>query len=232
MKVVTSFLVIFALYFTFAHTKPSGLMVKDSSSEWHLLEEGNNSFVKNPQFAKQGAKLAAAQNPRCVVVTCSDSRVPPELVFQQGLGELFVARVAGPVADDVVIDSTEYAVGHFDVNTIVVLGHSNCGAVIGALKHLKQNGGQLDPIAPGHLNAVLIPIEKAILAAGIDIYAPNALELSIRANISYVANQLLTQSTKISAALKSGKITIIGAECDLKTGKVQKQFSLTSKDAP
>jgi carbonic anhydrase len=229
MKVVTFFNLIFAMFFAFAHSDLLSEMPKQPSA-WHSLKEGNEDFIKNPKFAKQRAKLAAAQNPGTVVLCCSDSRSPPELIFNQGLGKLFVARVAGNVSDNVVIDSMEYAVGHFDVKTILVLGHTKCGAVIGALDHLRRNGGQLDPVVPGHLNAVLIPIEMAILAAGIDIYAHNALELSIRANISYVANQLLLNSTKITQAVASGQVEIIGAEYNIKTGKVNKHFKITSDD--
>ncbi len=191
---------------------------------WRTLKSGNNRFVKNSLFARQRAQVANGQNPSYVVISCSDSRVPPELVFNQGIGDLFVSRVAGQVSDNVVIDSIEYAVSHFDVSAIVVLGHTECGAVIGALKHLIKNNGAIDQIQPGHLNAVLIPIEIAILEAGIDIYAPNALDLAIQANIAYVANQLLAQSTVISNAVADGTLCIIGAEYDLQTGVAQELF--------
>ena len=96
--------------------------------------------------------------------------------------------------------------------------------MIGALHHLKLNNGAIDLPSAGHINAVLIPIEIAIVEAGIDIYAPDALELAIQANISYVANQLLVQSPIITAHVNNKKLSIIGAEYDLLTGVVKELF--------
>ncbi len=185
---------------------------------WHHLKKGNKRFARSNKSKRK--KLACAgQNPCTIVLSCSDSRVPPEVIFKQTIGDLFVVRVAGEVADDVVVDSIEYAVGHFDSVLIIVLGHSQCGAVIGAINRLKENNGQIIP-QPGHIDAVLRPIEMAILAAGIDIYARNAVELSVIANINYVANQLLYQSHDIYDALENGTISIMGAEYNLVSGKV------------
>ena len=156
---------------------------------------------------------------------CVDSRVPPEIVFSQGLGDLFTVRSAGQVADGVVVDSIEFAVRTFESCLIVVLGHTDCGAVKGALERLRQNGGVIDK-RNGHLNAVLIPIEKAIVQAGIDIHAPNALELATRANIEYIANRLISKSHTIAKALTKKELRIIGAEYHLKTGKVKKLFTI------
>jgi len=190
---------------------------------WCQLKKGNKSFMRSDKSRRK--KLACAgQNPCTIVLSCSDSRVPPELVFKQNIGDLFVVRVAGEVVDDVVVDSIEYAVGHYDSVLIVVLGHSKCGAVGGAINRLKENHGQIVE-RPGHLDAVLRPIEMAILGAGIDIYAYNALELSIIANVEYVANQLLYQSHLIHDALAVGDISIIGAEYNLASGKVSTLFT-------
>jgi carbonic anhydrase len=190
---------------------------------WCQLVKNNKSFARSGKKKRQNL-VYNGQHPCTVVLSCSDSRVPPEIVFKQSLGDFFVVRVAGEVADDVVVDSIEYAVGHFDPVLILVLGHSQCGAVIGALDRLKENHGQILP-QPGHIDAVLRPIEMAILAAGIDIYAANALELSVIANVEYVANQLLYQSHAIHDALESGAISIIGAEYNLMSGKVSRLFT-------
>ena len=203
------------------------------ASEWKELLSGNNEFVHSHKFARQRSKLKH-QNPSTVVLACIDSRSPPELVFNQGLGKLFVVRTGGQVIGDVdtgnvVTDSIEFCVGHFDVNTLIVLGHTRCGAVEGALGRLVRNGGVIDPVGPGHLDAVLIPIEKAILAAGINIYGPDALKQSIRANIYYVANQLITVSPVIAKAVKKGKVALIGAELNVLSGRVHKLFQY-SKD--
>ncbi len=225
MKICTKVKALAVVFVIFLLSTSVELTAHQTSDEvLHSLYRGNKKFIKNPRFASERKGLVKAQNPPCVVLSCSDSRVPPELIFDKGLGELFVSRVAGNVADDVVIDSIEYAVTHFDVSVIVVMGHTNCGAVIGAINHLKANGGAIDPAGHGHLDAVLIPIETAIVQAGINIYAPEALKHSTRANIAYVANQLLSQSQPISNAVATGQLKIIGSEYNLKTGKVKQLF--------
>lgn len=103
------------------------------------------------------------------------------------------------------------------------MGHENCGAVIGALEHLRRNGGVVDP-ENGIFNAVLIPIEKAIVDAGIDIYGPNALEEATTANIIYTAKQLMNKSIIISNAVQSGQIIIVGSIYSLRTGKAKEIF--------
>src|SRR5699024_7113453 len=159
--------------------------------------------------AKQRAPLKKGQNPSIIVLSCADSRVTPELIFNQKLGSLFVVRVAGQVVDDVVVDSIEFAVANFNPQIIVVLGHSDCGAVAGAFKHLQESNGVIDT-SRGHLNAVLIPIETAIRKAGIDLRGADALEQSIRANIDYVMNQLIARSNTIAAAIHMGQLIVIG----------------------
>lgn len=191
--------------------------------EWKKLLNGNQEFVKDETVAKDRAGLVQGQNPGAVVLCCSDSRTAPEIVFHQGLGELFVVRTAGQVIDLVAVDSIEYAVGHFpNVSVIVVLGHTQCGAVTGAVDRLKKNKGKIDALN-GHLNAVLIPIETAILQSKIDLAAPNAVELATAANVSYIANQLVAQSPPIARAIQNKKLKIIGAVYSLETGQVNQK---------
>lgn len=197
-----------------------------SDCDWNKLLRENEEFVHNPKYAKERARLVNGQNPHYVILSCSDSRVPPEIVFDQGLGDLFVARVAGNVVDSVVVDSIEFAVGTWDVTTLVVMGHTHCGAVEGALARLRKHHGNIDRPQGDHLNAVLIPIETAIVKAGIDIYAPNALELATRANVAYSVKQLLKRSPPILKAVKDRQIIIVGAEYSLKTGKVKELFTV------
>lgn len=196
-----------------------------AQSVWKSLRAGNRKFVDNPKYAKQRKTLVNQQNPPAVILSCSDSRVPAEIVFSQGLGKVFSVRVAGNIVDDVVVDSVEYTVTHHDTPLILVLGHEGCGAVDGALNRLRRNNGVID-VQQGHLRAVLIPIEKAIVAAGINIFAPDAFEQSIKANIFYQANQLIVQSPIIAEQIALGKVQIIGAEYSLKTGKVKQLFSI------
>ncbi|MDP1879729.1 MAG: carbonic anhydrase [Parachlamydiaceae bacterium] len=194
------------------------------NSEWQLLEKGNHQFVQDPKFQKERPVLVKGQNPNTVILCCSDSRVPPELIFNQGLGEIFVSRVAGQVVDDVVVDSIEYAVATFDVSLVLVLGHSSCGAVDGALKRLRKNRGVVDSPGKGHLNAVLIPIETAIVRSGINIYAKDSLKQATKANVRYMADQLISRSSMIREGVKNGRVKVIGAKYSLKTGKVKQLF--------
>lgn len=198
--------------------------------DWHKLQKDNLRFVKDPKYARQRAALVDGQNPAYVILSCSDSRVPPEIVFEQELGDLFVTRVAGNTLDTIVVDSIEFAVHTWDVTTLIVMGHSKCGAVEGALARLRTNGCVIDRVEGDHFLAVLIPIEKAIVKAGIDIYAPDALELSIKANVDYVVKQLLKRSPLIRNAVREGQIIIVGAEYSLKSGKVEELFVVERGD--
>lgn len=196
-----------------------------SQHDWHSLLKSNRKFVKSPKYAHQRRATAPGQNPAYVVLSCSDSRTPPELIFDQGLGKIFCPRVAGNTAGNQVIDSIDFAVKTWDVTTVVVMGHTRCGAVIGAVERLRANGGVIDP-DNGILNAVLIPIERAILDAGIDIYGPHAVEESTRANVAYVARQLIEKSTVIANALEGGQIIIVGSIYSVSTGEVEELFVL------
>lgn len=196
-----------------------------SEHGWHALQKANREFVSNPKYIRQRENTAPGQNPAYVVLSCADSRTPPELIFNKGLGKIFCPRVAGNTAGDQVIDSIAFAVKTWDVSTVVVMGHTKCGAVIGALERLRKNGGVIDP-EDGIFNAVLIPIERAILAEGIDIYGPNALEKSIKANVKYAANRLIEKSAIIRNALQDGQIVIVGSIYNVRSGKVKELFIL------
>lgn len=225
MQLLKSFGFFLAIFVTLFGVEASASHCSKSDSDWNKLLLDNQEFVRNPKYARQRARLVDGQNPSYVILSCSDSRVPPELVFDQGLGDLFVARIAGNVVDTVIVDSIEFAVGTWDVTTVVVMGHTSCGAVEGALARLRENNGVVDRLQGDHLNAVLIPIEKAIVKAGIDIYASNALKLSLKANVAYSVRQLLKRSPAITQAVADGQIIIVGAEYSLKSGKVHELFT-------
>lgn len=194
-----------------------------SLSDWRYLQSSNRKFIRNQKYIKQREKTARGQNPAFVVLSCADSRTPPELIFNQGLGRIFCPRVAGNTAGDQVIDSIAFAVKTWDVTTVVIMGHESCGAVIGAVEHLRENGGVVDP-DNGIFNAVLIPIEKAIVDSGIDIYGPNVIEEATRVNVAYAAKQLINKSSIISNALRSRQIIIVGSIYNLETGKAKELF--------
>lgn len=197
------------------------------TAAWKSLKKSNERFVKNPTISKRRSELLHAQNPPYVLVSCSDSRVAPESIFDQPLGSLFVVRIAGNVIDNLVIDSIEFAVSSFSPSVIVVLGHSGCGAVTAALNHLKNNNSAMNQ-PYGHLGAVLNPIENAILQAKLDLQADGALESATKANTRYSADKLVAGSPMIAHAIKQGSLIIIGAEYSLKTGNITELFSIDS----
>jgi carbonic anhydrase len=177
--------------------------------------EGNHRFVQSvPMHPDQDPArrflLASGQAPMAIVLCCSDSRVPPEVVFDQGLGNLFVVRVAGNVANQIGIASLEYAAEHLGTRLIVVLGHERCGALTAAVK-----GGEL----PGHLPALMTALQPAV-AAKRDARG-DPVEGAIRANIELNVEQLRESAPILSELVEKGELKIVGARYDLDTGIVE-----------
>jgi carbonic anhydrase len=185
------------------------------------LLEGNEHFTKgeptNPRRKPEDFQpLAEGQRPQAAIVSCSDSRVPPEILFDQGIGDLFVIRVAGNAvsgAGSVVKGSIEYAVAELKAPLIVVLGHSQCGAVKAAIKHLDER----DPL-PGALNALVNNIKPAVIRA--KGQSGDLLENAIKANVQIGVERLRTLDPIVARALQQRQIKIIGAVYDLHTGRV------------
>jgi carbonic anhydrase len=185
------------------------------------LIEGNKRFIKgetdNPR-RKPGdfAKLAEGQNPIAVVVGCADSRVSPELLFDQGVGDLFVVRVAGNVisgAGATVKGSIEYAVAELGVSLIMVLGHSGCGAVQSALKHIDAND-----VLPGAINELVRTIKPAVAAT--KGQAGDPLENAIKANVQIGVERLKSLEPVLAGPVRQGKVKVLGSVYDLRTGAV------------
>ena len=150
------------------------------------LVEGNKRFVSSqmihPNISSQTrTELTKGQNPFAVIVSCSDSRVPPEVVFDQGLGDLFVIRTAGEVVDDIALASIEYAVEHLGVKLVVVMGHEKCGAVDAAVK-----GGKL----PKHLNELIAAINPSVVKA--KKLKGDLLYNAVHENVNRIVKQLST----------------------------------------
>ena len=150
--------------------------IGDHKEALERLMKGNERFVKGRAIQPNGSpehrrELLAGQEPFAVVLGCSDSRVPPEIIFDCGLGEIFVIRVAGNILDDVVIGSIEYAVEHLGTRLVLVLGHESCGAV-GASLEGGEAGGHIDSI----VNAI-VPAVESVRAQKGDLY-----ENAIKAN--------------------------------------------------
>ena len=185
------------------------------------LVEGNKRFMSGeatgPRRRPQDfAALAEGQNPTAVVVSCSDSRVPPELIFDQGVGDLFVVRVAGNVVDKAgfaVKGSIEYAVAELGTPLIMVLGHTGCGAIKAAIQHIDAHD-----TLPGSINElvdILKPVVARVRNKGGDLLA-NA----IRANVQAGVDRLNTLAPVLAPAVKQGRLKVVGGVYDLATGAV------------
>jgi carbonic anhydrase len=182
-----------------------------------LLVEGNRRFAEARTAAKdlspgRRETLAGGQAPFAVVVCCSDSRVPPELVFDQGLGDLFVVRVAGNVVDPVVLGSVEYAVEHLHVPLVIVLSHEDCGAVRAAVA-----GGTL----PGEIGSVVQKIHGSVAeAASRGQTGPQAVPLVTDLNVRSSAKEILA-SPVVSHEVHLNKVQVVGAKYHLQSGRVE-----------
>lgn len=184
-----------------------------------LLREGNAAFLRGEQTrvltsAQRRLELAAGQHPFAAYVTCSDSRVPPELLFGRGLGELFIIRNAGNTVDTVALGSIEYAVAVLQVPLVVVMGHQSCGAVKAATDVVNHNA-----TFPGQIGPMIEPIIPAVLAARGE--EGDLLDNSVRANVRRVVRQLREQTDPIMLEpQRSGKLKVVGAYYDLEQGQV------------
>ena len=164
-------------------------------------------------YREQRAATAAAQHPFAILLSCSDSRVPPEILFDQGIGDLFVIRVAGNVADAVGVGSIEYAVAHFACPLVVVLGHTSCGAVQAAVDALEHH----EP-APGSIETIvqeIMPAANAVRGEAGDIYL-NAT----KANALGVAAKLRAREPILADAIRKKTLTVAAALYSVKTGSV------------
>lgn len=190
------------------------------------LKAGNQRFSSNLRDSEVMAsqahrpELAAGQKPHAIILGCADSRVPAELVFDQGLGDLFVVRVAGNIAAPSQVGSIEFAVQSFGVPLVVVLGHSNCGAISATINELQQPSGSLSP----DLGSIVSCIKPAIATLLDSPLRDNQSELmaeGIRANVSLAAEQLRNGSDVLKEKINSGDLLVIGAEYSLETGVVE-----------
>ena len=182
---------------------------------WNSLEEGNKRFVDGKGAARnivsQRHSLEKSQHPLVAVLSCSDSRVPPEIIFDQGLGDLFVVRVAGNSADPIGMGSLEYAVEHLGTVVIVVLGHQSCGAVTAACSGEKM---------PANLDAVVEPIAPSCRVAKGRHSSDDLIVFAIKDHVHAAAEELLSRSEVLKNAHDGGKLTIIEAYYSLDSGAV------------
>lgn len=178
------------------------------------LIEGNERYtsahaVHPHESARYRSELVSGQHPFAVILGCADSRVPPELLFDQGFGDLFVIRVAGNLVDDLTLASIEYAVCMLDVSLVVVLGHSQCGAVSAAVDHADHDE------LPGHLPSLVADIQPAVESVRAE--PGDLLDNAIRFNTQESVRKLV-ESDCLS---EYDRLKIVAAHYDLATGKVE-----------
>ena len=198
----------------------------DAREALERLREGNRRFVSDTPGRREAlanrlrhSNLTAGQEPFAIVLGCSDSRVPAEIVFDQGLGDLFVIRVAGNVVAPSQVGSVEFAAERFGTRLVVVLGHSNCGAIEATLEELRR------PFTEQSLNLRSIvdrirPSVEALLAAGADRDPDALVDQAVRANIRVAANFLRHGSAILEQLIETQGLVVVGAEYSLETGEV------------
>lgn len=186
------------------------------------LKAGNRRFVEGKltprdYMAQAAATATGGQYPKAIILGCVDSRVPPEIIFDQGIGDVFVGRVAGNVEDVNLVGSLEFGTKVAGSKVVVVLGHTSCGAVKGAA----------DGVELGNLTALLAefeaPIARADEATEGDANSSNKefIELAIEENVRQTVGDILAQSDVISAMVEDGNLLVVGGIYDLSTGQVR-----------
>jgi carbonic anhydrase len=191
----------------------------------NLLRDGNSRFVadvRSPDSLSSRARriqLAIRQEPFAAVIGCSDSRVPVEIVFDQGLGDLFVIRVAGNIVAPSQVGSVEFAAEHFGTRLVVVLGHSDCGAVVATLDQLRRPKENQSRNLRSIVDLVRPSVED-LLVSGHSQDMPGLVHQAVRANIRASANHLRHGSEIIEHLIRNDDLLVVGAEYSLKTGVV------------
>lgn len=180
------------------------------------LLEGNERFVKEemnfPRLDKaRRLEGLNGQKPKAIIIGCADSRVPPELIFDQGLGDLFVLRVAGNIVDDALIGSIEYAVAHLETPLLMVLSHTNCGAVGAAISTPADE-------APGSIGSLVEAIRPAV--ENVRGMEGDFQDNATKENARLVAESLKTQGEIIKGAFENKKLEIVATYYDIETGLV------------
>jgi len=197
----------------------------DAMEALKQLQEGNQRFVANecrndaPYSSLVRSAVAEGQKPFAIILGCSDSRVPAEIVFDQGLGDLFVIRVAGNIVAPSQIGSVEFAASSFGTPLVVVLGHSNCGAVLSTLKVLEQGEDDASINIMSIVNRVK-PAVQGVMEKGYDYDRQAQIDAAVRANVQASVAQLRNGSDIIKHKIAKGELLIVGAEYSLETGEV------------
>lgn len=190
------------------------------------LREGNSRFASNVRGPDaflshtRHAELAAGQQPFAIILGCSDSRVPAEIVFDQGLGDLFVIRVAGNIVAPSQVGSVEFAAARFGTRLVVVLGHSQCGAVLATLEELRKPTENQSRNLRAIVDRVRSSVE-GLLVTDIRHDPDTLVKQAVRANIRVSANHLRHGSQLLEQLIRDDGLLVVGAEYSLETGAVE-----------
>jgi carbonic anhydrase len=190
------------------------------------LREGNVRFAANARASdgflshSQRAALAAGQRPFAIILGCSDSRVPAEIVFDQGLGDLFVIRVAGNIVAPSQVGSVEFAAARYETRLVVVLGHSQCGAVVATLEELQRPTENQSRNLQAIVDRIRPSLEQ-LLATDLRHDMDALVTQGVRANIRASVNHLRHGSQVLEQLIQDGRLRIVGAEYSLESGVVE-----------
>ena len=192
--------------------------VTNADEALQRLREGNERYVANKstdlnESQSRRAALAQGQNPFATIFSCVDSRVPPELIFDRGLGDLFVIRTAGHVIDNAVLGSLEFGVAELKIPLLMVLGHEKCGAVKATVEAVEKNA-----TAEGDINWLVEGIRPAV--EEVKSQSGDLLDNAVKANVTLTVERL-KGSAILSEALEKSELQIVGGRYDLDTGMVE-----------
>lgn len=190
-----------------------------------ILKDGNKRFLSGVstherQDQERVKDLSKGQNPKCIIVSCSDSRVPPEIVFDQGLGDIFSIRTAGNVMSDYEEGSIEYAVEHLHTPLVVVMGHLGCGAIQALLDHADDLDGDLEKSAD-HVSKIIRKLKSEEEEQEVLKTAGKNSSLAVVANVMNGVKQLRESDPILEEAYHKGEINIVGAVYHIESGEVE-----------
>ncbi|MGB5395387.1 MAG: carbonic anhydrase [Lutimonas sp.] len=217
LKIFVLFLVLLSL--GCGQQKKEVSQMESTKAPLERLLEGNIRFQEDhplhpDQTLDRLRELRKGQHPFAVIVSCSDSRVPPELIFDQGLGDLFVIRNAGNLISDYELGSIEYAVEHLDTKLIVVLGHKQCGAISAFIEHKKDS-------VQSHIQQIIDYIKREPEELALEENVSNYYEQAINANVAHGVHVIEQSEPVLKEYLEAGKVEVYGMLYDLETGKVE-----------
>ena len=209
----------------------TGTMITPAQA-WQELADGNDRFLADEpmhprQDAERRALLAGAQVPKATFLGCSDSRLAAEIIFDQGLGDLFVVRNAGQVVSAEAVGSLEYAVAVLGVPLIVVLAHDQCGAVRAAVDDAAPDGSPLPPMIARLVSSIRPAVETVRVAhPGVEVDAEEVGRVHLERTVA----GLLQASELLSAAVADGSVAVVGARYRLTEGRVERLFTVGAID--